>query len=133
MDLLQLVFAFVSEWERLPLFAGLARLPDEERAALRAQRLANNATGLANRLRGMGTGAQPSLWPHLGDIAAPALLVAGALDEKFAAINQDMAAALPDAALRLIPDAGHTVHLEQPTLYLDCVDDFLMRLHEKER
>ena len=41
--------------------------------------------------------------------------------------------ALPDAALRLIPDAGHTVHLEQPTLYLDCVDDFLMRLHEKER
>ena len=59
--------------------------------------------------------------------------MAGALDEKFAAINQDMAAALPDAALRLIPDAGHTVHLEQPTLYLDCVDDFLMRLHEKER
>ena len=125
--------AFVSAWEQLPLFAGLAWLPAEERAALRAQRLANNATGLANSLRGMGTGAQPSLWPHLGDIAAPALLVAGALDEKFAAINQDMAAALPDAALRLIPDAGHTVHLEQPTLYLDCVDDFLMRLHEKER
>ena len=53
--------AFVSAWEQLPLFAGLAWLPAEERAALRAQRLANNATGLANSLRGMGTGAQPSL------------------------------------------------------------------------
>ena len=124
--------AFVAQWEQLPLFAGLWRLPDEIQANLRAQRLANTPVGLANSLRGMGTGVQPSLWPRLGDIAAPALLVAGALDEKFAALNERLAAAMPDAALRLIPDAGHTVHLEQPTRFLDSVDGFLSRLHEKE-
>ncbi|MBL8057900.1 MAG: alpha/beta fold hydrolase, partial [Anaerolineales bacterium] len=34
--------AFVDHWERLPLFASQARLPAEARAALRAQRRANN-------------------------------------------------------------------------------------------
>lgn len=117
--------AFVAQWEQLPLFAGLARLPEEVRTALHDQRLNNNAIGLANSLRGMGTGAQPSLWPYLGDIAAPVLLIAGALDEKFAALNERMAAAIPNATLRRIADAGHTVHLEQPALFLNSVDEFL--------
>ncbi len=119
------ILAFVAHWEQLPLFAGLRRLPKETQAALHDQRLGNNPIRLANSLRGMGTGAQPSLWPRLGDIAAPVLLIAGALDEKFAALNERMAAAMPAAALRLIADAGHTVHLEQPTRFLDCVDEFL--------
>ncbi|MCB0160139.1 MAG: alpha/beta fold hydrolase, partial [Caldilineaceae bacterium] len=38
--------AFVERWEALPLFASQARLPDAIRARLRAQRLANNPTGL---------------------------------------------------------------------------------------
>ena len=117
--------AFVAHWEQLPLFAGLARLPEEARAALHNQRLSNNRVGLANSLRGMGSGAQPSLWPRLGDIAAPVLLVAGALDEKFLALNERMAAAIPNATLRQIANSGHTVHLEQPAIFLDNVDEFL--------
>ena len=124
--------AFVAQWEQLPLFAGLARLPEEVRTPLHDQRLNNNPIGLANSLRGMGTGAQPSLWPCLSDITASVLLIAGALDEKFTALNERMAAAVPDATLRLIADAGHTVHLEQPVRFLDCVDDFLLQLHEEE-
>ena len=119
------ILAFVAHWEQLPLFAGLARLPEEARAALHDQRLNNNPVGLANSLRGMGTGAQPSLWPYLGDIAAPVLLIAGALDEKFAALNERMAAAIPNATLRLIPDAGHTVHLEQPARFVDSAVKYL--------
>ena len=126
------IAAFVAEWEQLPLFAGLGRLPEKVRAALHGQRLSNNPVGLANSLRGMGTGAQPSLWPHLGDIAAPVLLIAGARDEKFAALNERMAAVMPSATLRLIPDAGHTVHLEQPAHFLDRVSDFLFQLREKD-
>ena len=33
--------------------------------AVRKERLANNPQGLANSLRGMGTGAQPSWWNEL--------------------------------------------------------------------
>jgi pimeloyl-ACP methyl ester carboxylesterase len=42
------------------------------------------------------------------------LLLAGAEDEKFVAINRQMAEAIPHARLRVVPGAGHTVHLEQP-------------------
>jgi 2-succinyl-6-hydroxy-2,4-cyclohexadiene-1-carboxylate synthase len=122
------VAAFVAEWEQLPLFAGLANLPAEQRAALHAQRLDNRPAGLANSLRGMGTGVQPSLWPRLGEVAAPTLLIAGAQDEKFVAINRRLAEAMPAASLCLVPGAGHTVHLEQPEAFRSAVE---YRLCEK--
>lgn len=125
------IVAFVDEWERLPLFAGQGRLPVATRAALRAQRLANDPAGLANSLRGMGTGAQPSLWPALHGIHTPALLLVGQNDEKFVDINRRMAAAMPAAELRVIPDAGHTIHLEQPDLFGDAVTRFLTGLLER--
>lgn len=108
------VEAFVDRWERLPLFATQQTLPPEARAALRRQRLRNSAVGLANSLRGMGTGAQESLWDRLGEIEVPALLIAGALDAKFRAIATEMAPAMPRARAAIVPGAGHTVHLEQP-------------------
>ncbi|MFN8530491.1 MAG: 2-succinyl-6-hydroxy-2,4-cyclohexadiene-1-carboxylate synthase [Anaerolineae bacterium] len=61
--------AFVDYWENLPLFAAQKRLPAEVQAQVRAGRLANNPKGLANSLRGMGTGAQPSLWENLSALA----------------------------------------------------------------
>lgn len=119
------VAAFVAEWERLPLLAGQARLPDTSQARLRKQRLANSAAGLAGSLRGMGTGTQPSLWPRLGEIAVPALFIVGEEDEKFVEINRRMAAAVPDSRLCVVPTAGHTVHLEQPEAWQTAVDSFL--------
>lgn len=127
------VAAFVDEWERNPLFAGLARLPGEARAALHEQRLNNSPVGLANSLRGMGAGAQPSLWSRLAAVAAPTLLIAGELDAKFVALNKRLAAAIPQATLRLIPVAGHTVHLEQPEAFLSTVTNFLGGLHKNNR
>jgi 2-succinyl-6-hydroxy-2,4-cyclohexadiene-1-carboxylate synthase len=117
--------AFVDYWERLPLFASQARLPESVRAVQRAQRLCNNPQGLANSLRGLGTGAQPSLWERLPELHAPTLLVAGALDAKFTAIARQMAAALPAAQLASVPEAGHTVHLERPDVFATLVADFL--------
>lgn len=117
--------AFIDYWERLPLFASQERLPAEARAAVRAQRLRNTPAGLANSLRGLGTGVQPSLWEHLPEIKTRTLLVAGALDLKFAGLAQQMAAALPNAKLEIVPAAGHTVHLEQPAAFAQAVAGFL--------
>lgn len=113
--------AFVDEWERLPLWASQAGLSPAGRARLREQRLRNDPAGLANSLRGMGTGAQPSLWEALPALRRPVRLLAGALDSKFVAINRQMAALLPQADLRIIPGAGHTIHLEKPALFLQAV------------
>jgi 2-succinyl-6-hydroxy-2,4-cyclohexadiene-1-carboxylate synthase len=119
------VAAFVDEWERLPLFASQAALPADARAALRTERLRNSPTGLANSLRGGGTGAQASLWERLSDLAIPTLLLAGALDAKFTAIAERMATALPRATLRVVPGAGHAIHLERPSVFAALVLEFV--------
>jgi 2-succinyl-6-hydroxy-2,4-cyclohexadiene-1-carboxylate synthase len=119
------IAAFVDRWEALQLWASQARLPDAVRAGLRAQRLNNRPLGLANSLRGLGTGAQAPLHYRLADLPVPALVIAGMLDAKFAAIARAMAAALPQGRLALVPEAGHAVHLEQPALFDRLVAEFL--------
>ncbi len=123
------VEAFVGEWEALPLFASQAALPARTREAVRAGRLANRAVGLANSLRGAGTGAQEPLHDRLSEVRVPALLLAGALDEKFAEIGRKMAGALPDATMQLIDGAGHAAHIERPEAFGEAVLAFLRRVH----
>jgi 2-succinyl-6-hydroxy-2,4-cyclohexadiene-1-carboxylate synthase len=118
--------AFVARWEALPLFASQKRLPDDVQQRHRAGRLANRPQGLAGSLRGMGTGVQPSLWAELRRLASPALLIAGAEDEKFVGIARRMTARLPQAKLAVVRDAGHTVHLERPQAYADLVRQWLV-------
>ena len=121
--------AFVDAWERLPLFASQEQLTSEARERLRTERLANRARGLANSLRGSGTGAQPPLHDRLSYVQAPTLLLAGALDTKFAEIAEEMARSLPDATMHLIEGAGHAAHLERPEAFGVEVLDFLRRVH----
>ena len=116
--------AFVDFWESLPLWDSQAKLPLTKQLALRQQRLQNSAHGLANSLRGMGTGVQPSLWDNLPQLDKPTLLLAGELDAKFVAINQQMVAHMPHARLEIVPQAGHTIHLEQPAHYAQQVRQF---------
>ncbi len=116
--------AFVEYWEQLPLFASQRRLPYELQRALHEQRLQNRPAGLANSLRGVGTGAQPVLQERLTTLAIPVLLLAGILDTKFYTIAQDMAQALPNAQVRIVPNAGHAIHIEQPGLFDALVTGF---------
>lgn len=117
--------AFVDRWETLPLWASQEQLSEEVRARLRQQRLQNSPLGLANSLRGMGTGAQPSLWEKLPALTLPTLLIAGELDTKFVAINKEMAELLPNGRLHRIPHAGHTTHLERPSEFATAVLTFM--------
>lgn len=114
--------AFVEKWERIPLFATQT---DAMRESLRAERLAQRPRGLANSLRGMGTGVQPSLWGRLDELSMPVLLITGALDTKFTEIARKMTDSIPKAQHIVIPDAGHTVHLEQPAAFQAAMLSFL--------
>lgn len=119
------VDAFLDEWLAQPLFAGLPPA-----AAHRDERRRNTAAGLADSLRRCGTGAQPPQWDRLGELGArrlPVLLVAGEHDARFRSIAEAMAAAIgPTAELAVVPGAGHTAHLEQPTAFLAAVLPFLI-------
>jgi len=118
------VQAFIDRWEKQPLFASQSTLPPESREALRRQRLSNRASGLAQSLRGVGTGVQPSLYARLPALHIPVLLIAGELDTKFTAIARSMAQALPRSQLRIVSGAGHAVHLERPEEFDSLVEDF---------
>jgi len=119
---------FIERWEKLPLFASHKTVPLECRETLRRQRLQNRATGLAQSLRGVGLGVQPSLYARLPTLQIPVLLIAGELDTKFTAIARQMVQALPQAQVRIIPGAGHTVHLEQPEEFVSLVGDFSLSI-----
>ncbi len=117
--------AFVDFWQAVPLFATQKKLPLTVRERLRTQRLSNRALGLANSLRGMGTGAQPSQWSDLAAWSKPTLLLTGEQDAKFCEIAGQMGEALPNAEWVTIGNAGHTVHLEQPSRFVEAVGEFL--------
>ena len=104
------VDAFLERWVAQPLFATLPR----DRSGIDDRRAGNTVEGLTYQLRVLGQGVQPSNWERLADLAMPTLLIVGELDTKYVDIAHRMAAAIPDASVEVITDAGHACHLEQP-------------------
>ena len=119
------IAAFVSYWERLPLFESQRALTPDQQKRLHEQRLQNTPAGLANSLRGVGSGRQPSLHDKLPALRLPVLLIAGALDSKYSALAYDMARRLPEASVHVVVGAGHTIHLERPDEFDRLVLQFL--------
>jgi len=103
--------SFARRWAATPVLAGLA--PDVAQA-VHADRLRSTPAGLARALRGLGTGALPSLWGRLEELAMPVTLIVGERDEKFRAIAERMVRTLARAELEIVTGAGHAVHLEAP-------------------
>lgn len=123
---------FVDRWMALPLFSGQTRLGADALAQARAQRLRNSAHGLANSLRGMGTGAQPPLHRALAQLAAPACFVAGAEDVKFRALAGELAALAPRGDARIVAGAGHAAHLEAPAVFAALALEFFAGAEAKQ-
>lgn len=116
---------FAEYWDSLPLFASRHRLPENVRRRFRAQWLTQRPHGLASSLRGFGTGTMPPVWERLQDLRCPVLIIVGALDERYVALGRAMVTQLPHGTIVIMPDAGHTVHLEQPEHFSVAVESFL--------
>ncbi|WP_027410479.1 2-succinyl-6-hydroxy-2,4-cyclohexadiene-1-carboxylate synthase [Anoxybacillus tepidamans] len=119
------VEAFVKKWEQLPLFASQKLLPAKVQEQIRMERVKQQAKGLANSLRGMGAGSQPSWWGHLSQITIPTLVLCGEWDEKFCKIAFEMAKLLPNSYVSKIFDAGHAIHVEQREIFAKIIDEFI--------
>jgi 2-succinyl-6-hydroxy-2,4-cyclohexadiene-1-carboxylate synthase len=115
------IAAFVAEWERLPLLALGSHVGEEVRARQTALRLQTAPLGLAISLRGMGAGQQAARWGALRDLQRPVLLVVGERDTRYRELGERMHALLPVSDFVVVPEAGHTVHLDQPAAFADLV------------
>lgn len=117
--------SFIDFWTNISLFQSQKLLPPEKQEAIYEQRLSNSPVGLANSLRGLGTGMQPSVWNSLHKINCPVLLAAGEWDEKFVLIAQEMKKRIEKSVFFKISDAGHAIHVEQPRKFGKIVSGFL--------
>lgn len=115
---------FVPYWAEQPLFKGQ---PEALRRRENRIRSGQTSEGLAQSLRGAGTGAQRSLWGQLSSLTLPVLIIAGGDDAKFCAIAERMALLIPNNTRVSVTHAGHTVHGEQPDRFHVLVQEFLDR------
>jgi pimeloyl-ACP methyl ester carboxylesterase len=70
----------------------------------------------------LGMAGRPDSTPFLGDLTMKTLVITGADDALIPPKESEaMAAALPNATLKLIPDAGHLVAFEQPEAFNDAL------------
>jgi 2-succinyl-6-hydroxy-2,4-cyclohexadiene-1-carboxylate synthase len=112
-------------WLDQPIFADL----DDERAGLEARR-ENTADGLAASLRRAGTATQEPLWDRLGSLSMPVLVLAGEGDARFVALAERLVEAIgANAALALVPGAGHAAHLQAPEAVLAVLWPWLAAHH----
>ncbi len=115
--------AFLDDWYAMPLFASLHQHPDLL-ARLKRERAAIPPEWAARVIAELSPGRQPALWHRLPDLHCPTLLICGARDPKYPALMRRMAAALPNARLHCVPDAGHNVHAERPAAFCQAVRTF---------
>lgn len=115
--------AFLYDWYRMPLFGSLAQHNLVE--AMVERRRHNQPAELAKSLRGMGTGAQASLWERLHALRIPTLALTGALDDKYVGVTQRVTARAPRIRSVIVPGAGHNVHAERPDAFVNHLCRFI--------
>ena len=118
------VSAFMDWWAGLPLFESQRILPDEQRERLCAGRLANDAESLALSFERAGAHVMPSRKESMRALCElsrrgiPVSYLAGELDAKYCKVLADLRAESQGAiSCRVVPAAGHNIHLEQPEAF----------------
>jgi 2-succinyl-6-hydroxy-2,4-cyclohexadiene-1-carboxylate synthase len=110
---------FAERWASQPLFAGT---PPEAARVWREDMLRNDPRALAAALRGIGPGAMAPLWDRLPELAMPATVLAGERDERYVALGERLAAALPRGELVVVPGAGHGLPREAPAAIAAAIE-----------
>jgi 2-succinyl-6-hydroxy-2,4-cyclohexadiene-1-carboxylate synthase len=118
---------FVDKWIEMEIFKSQKTLPKENLAQLKNAKSKNSKTGLANSLRGFGTGMMPHPGNQIKKMGFPVLLITGELDKKFTKINRDLICEFPYAEHKIITSAGHNVHLEKPKDFISAIGEYLIQ------
>lgn len=122
--------AFMDWWAGLPLFESQQYLSADQRERLRAGRLANDAESLALSFERAGAHVMSSQGESirtLCELAAkgiPVSYLAGELDAKYCKVASTLQAKSQGAiSCRVVPAAGHSIHLEQPEVFASILEE----------
>ena len=118
--------AWIRSWTSQNVLKTQQHAPTEVLAPIRQRQIQADAEGWIAAMEGLGNGVLPSLWDVLAQMPLHVDLVAGASDEKFKSINTEMAKLLPSYSQTVIPDCGHSPHIENPerfaTTLRECIE-----------
>lgn len=115
---------FLRDWYDQPLFQTMDQT-DPRFASMLGRRDEHDPKALALSLEHMGTSVQPSLWGNLGDLRLPVIFVAGAKDDKYCRLANEMVDLCPAGSNNIVQDAGHNTHWECPDEFCQVVRSFL--------
>jgi 2-succinyl-6-hydroxy-2,4-cyclohexadiene-1-carboxylate synthase len=116
---------FIDYWMNIDLFESQKSLPKDKIRLIRENKLGNNKIGLANSLKGFGTGKMPALFDNLKYIITKTLLISGEMDQKFSNINLHMSQLIKSSEFIEIREAGHNTHLEKEEEFVKVINNFL--------
>ncbi|SMY35669.1 2-succinyl-6-hydroxy-2, 4-cyclohexadiene-1-carboxylate synthase [Photobacterium malacitanum] len=105
------------DWYQQPVFASLTL---EQRQALVAKRSDNLGSGIAQMMLATSLAKQPQLLPQLQQLAVPIHYLCGEHDTKFCQL-----ASTSGLKVTVIENAGHNIHIEQPTAFTTALLDFI--------
>lgn len=115
--------AFVERWYRLPLFAPFAA--HASFADARARRGHGDAAFWARCVAACSPGRAEPRWSAIPAIAARTTFVAGALDERYAAVAARARALAPALRVEIVAGAGHVLPLEAPAACARIIESVL--------
>lgn len=140
--------AVYEKWERAGLYNGRDRYPEEYQAALdlayepvtisvppppAMQEMFSKVAydvyrvmwGEESEFKLTGTLVDFNAKPRLGEIQAPALVIAGASDMPTVGMAQAMAQAIPNARLEIFEHSRHFPFIEEPEKFARVMNEFL--------
>lgn len=119
------VESFIDKWLDKEIFGTIRRFSNEKIKMIKEEKMKNTRIGLANSLRGFGTGNMDYLGDKLGKLKMPVLLLSGQLDSKFTKLNAGMQKLIPSSKHVVVGNAGHNIHLEEQKKFIKAVNKFL--------
>ncbi len=130
--------SFFDAWYEQPLFETFRSCPAFE-AITEARLGTQDCGGLASALAGLGPGVQEPLASRLEELRVPVLILAGACDNKYVAVSKRTHQRASrskhldpgDARMRIVPNAGHAMHLECPHAIVVELRNFVQRCQRR--
>jgi len=120
---------FIDLWMNKEIFNTQRRFSNEKLKNIRKKKSLNSKIGLANSLRGFGTGRMDYHNRKYNQINCPVLLITGELDTKFTKINSMLKKKFKNVQHKKIKNAGHNTHLEEPKRFVETANKFLKSLY----
>jgi 2-succinyl-6-hydroxy-2,4-cyclohexadiene-1-carboxylate synthase len=116
---------FLATWNRLPLFASPSDAPAKPRDHFEAIQRSQVPSRMARSLIEHGAGTMMPVRDRLHTLPMPVLAMSGALDRTYTELWAGIVSDAPNIRHVIIPNAGHRVHLDNPSAYLSTVLSFI--------